>query len=66
MTTKKEVEVIYCQWFHSLRDVNVCLIDGYDINDDTRARYCAGNWRECELCQKEKSGEPLLKERIGD
>jgi hypothetical protein len=61
MTTDKEVEVLFCKWFHKMSDCNVCLISGKDIEEATKNEYCAGNWQECELYQKEKRGEPLLK-----
>lgn len=65
MTTEKEGKSL-CQWFHQLKDCNVCLTDGYNIEEDTKTKYCEGNWRECELYQKERRREPLLKERLGD
>ena len=54
-------EVLFCKWFHELQNCNVCLISGKDIEDAIRADYCVGNWLECELYQKEKNLDPLLK-----
>lgn len=61
MTTEKKKRTA-CQWFHELRDTNVCLISGDDIEDATKVKYCTATWRECELYQKERRHEPLLKE----
>lgn len=54
----------FCQWFHPLRDCNVCLISGYDIEEAIITKYCAGNWRECGLYQMEKQNRPITREDI--
>ena len=60
MTTEKGGEK-HCKWFHILPNCNVCLVNGRDIEEATRTKYCLGNWRECELFLKEKNLIPLLK-----
>ncbi len=50
VTTEKGGESL-CKWFNPLRGCNVCLIDGGDIEEATRIKYCVGNWQVCELYQ---------------
>ena len=65
MTTEREVGIL-CKWFQKMSDRNVCWISSRDIEETERIQYCVGNWRECELYQKEARLEPLLKVRRGD